>query len=287
IAGVPEKHITDITVTGLTLDGNGRNHDVQGATQAHLLEVLNADRVVISKNVFRDSPGDAIRIAARTTVCHDIAIHQNRIDSCLRNGISVIGGESIEDVSNSVLNFNTVGIDVEPNLEEPCRSVVVQSNNVRPAPILRNPQNSNRLYGISVKSHTGPGDNHPGVRVIGNTAEGISDGEVRYPAAGIYLQDFRDCTIAFNQVLEARQGIVNSSGAVATGRGRCAIVGNRVRGCVNTGIAVHSNMTVSGNTVEDCQNAGVVLSSINNDCIGNICRRNGRGPSSLQPWGIW
>jgi hypothetical protein len=123
---------------------------------------------------------------------------------------------------------------------------------------------------------------------MGNNLQGYADGAVRYPAVGINLQDFTESTVAFNQVYDTRQGISASApeGPAGSGGGG-EITGNHVRGSIGTGISVHSNMTVSGNTVEEGQEAGILLESINNVCIGNICRRNGRGASTTQRWGIW
>src|SRR6266540_2608940 len=86
----PKDHLTDVIITGLEFDGNQAAHKLQRPTQAHLLEIQNADRVVVRDNYFHDSPGDAIKISPRTTVCRLISLHRNRIDTCLRNGISVV-----------------------------------------------------------------------------------------------------------------------------------------------------------------------------------------------------
>jgi len=287
VEGTPESHVADIAITGLDFDGNQESQDLRRTSPAFLLHLQNADRVVISKNTFRQAPGDAIGIFPRTTVCHQITIHQNRIDTCLRNGITVAGGDGIDIISNSVLAFNTVGIDLEPGGAEPCRFIVVQGNVIRPSTEVLNPRNPNRPYGIALKSGAVAGDAHSNVRVMGNNLQGYADGAARYPVVGIYLQNFTESTIAFNQVYDTPQGIRASApdGPIASGPGG-EITGNHVRGSTGTGISVHSNMTVSGNTVEEGQEAGILLESVNNVCIGNICRRNGRGDSSTQRWGI-
>jgi nitrous oxidase accessory protein NosD len=287
VKGTPQDHLTDVTITGLEFDGNQAAHKLARATQAHLLDIENADRVAVRDNYFHDSPGDAIKISPRTTVCRLVSIQRNRIDTCLRNGISVVAGEDIDIVNNVVFNFNTVGIDVEPNDDLPCRFILIQGNTLRPAPVQLNLQNSNRLYGISLKSSSSePGDQHSHVRVIGNLVRGISEGSVRYPVAGIFLQQFKAATIASNQIFEARQGIFSSE-APATNGSTGEITGNHVRGSVAVGIGVRSNLVVSGNTVEEGQDAGILLHGMYNVCTGNICRRNGQGASAAQPWGIW
>jgi len=288
VEGTAEKHVADVTITGLDFDGNQERQDPTRTTPAFLLHLQNADRVVISKNTFRQAPGDAIGIFPRTTVCHQITIHQNRIETCLRNGITVAAGEGIDIISNSVLGFNTVGIDLAPEGTEPCRFIVVQANVIRPSPELLSPRNPDRPCGISLESNGAPDDAHSNVRVMGNNLQGYADGALRYPVVGIYLQNFTQSTIAFNQVYDTRQGIsAFASGGPAAIGASGEITGNQVRGSIGTGITVQSNMTVSGNTVEEGQDAGILLESINNLCIGNICRRNGRGASSTERWGIW
>lgn len=287
----------DITIRGLEFDGNAGNSALSGSSQAHCISMVYARRVTIENNYFHDSPGDFVQVSVDdgSFPCEDITVRNNRGEVCYRNGISVDCVDRMLIEGNTCLDFNTMGIDVEPlDSGDTCRNIVIQGNTVRAALTQENTNNSNRIRGIQVKGKET--NSHSNVRIIGNFVIGVTGtgDSLRYPATAIIATDWFGVVVTGNQVQDGRDGITvgGSDGAGEGTTGVCS--GNTVRGCsfstAGNAIQIRRAITCTGNLCEDNSGAGIRVSG--DDCIvvGNICRNNGLNDldaSTSRQAGIW
>src|SRR5262245_174102 len=298
--GTAEVPLTDILIRGLEIDGNSLESSITTGTQAHLFTFESyCSRVVIENCYLHHSPGDFVYTGTNvfaTATVFDVAIRNNVMETCLRNGISMVSGERLWVQSNKIDGFNTVGIDVEPDDGNIVREVLISGNWVRPAPTQLNTHNSNRLYAISCRQPTPPPvDAASQVRIEQNHIKGLSDSGVQYPAFAIRVDKFLHVVITGNECFECRTGIDGGTGDNITPGSTGLITANHVHHCIHAtgalGIQARSGWTITGNTSQYNGGPGIRCSSKNNIVVGNHASHNGRqstidastGPSC----GIW
>ena len=298
--------ITDIRVEHLSFDGNRTGATIASGTQAHIINLMNCERVWIESCYFKESPGDFIRTDNEdvSQPVRDLHILNNQMDTCLRNGISIVIAERVFIKGNRIKGYNTFGIDCEPNNSaQVCKEIVIECNTLdAPAATHLNTFNTNRPAGISLKGvladvwdpNATPTHFISQVRVVGNFVRGLSDGGSQFPTAGIQVEEFRNVTIIGNTVVQCRQGILGGTADDNDNGSSGTIVGNTVRQCVGStsgiAIAARTNWTIVGNECEGNDGPGIRVSGRSCTVIGNICTDNGSNgadASSSRKSGIW
>lgn len=281
--------ITDILIQGLEFDGNRQNATLGGGTQSHIIDLLNCERVVIRDCYMHDSPGDFVRtnLESDTQPIRDLFVLQNRMDTCLRNAVSLVLCERAVIDGNLITGFNTMGVDCEPNgTDDPCHDIVISNNRMSPSSTVLNSFNTNRFAGIQCKGTAGH-DNVAHVRIVGNYVEGLQDGASWFPSFGINVDKFRSVTINGNQIVRVRQGIsAGGSDGSDTGDGGTGtsstgtISGNIIKQCKSStsgyGILARTGWTISGNICEENDGQGIWVSGRSCTIVGNLCQNNGR-----------
>lgn len=297
IHGSNASPISDILIRDIELDGNATNATISIGTQAHLIYLMHCDRVTIENCYLKDSPGDGIcttsdQLNPAPSAVRDLIIRDNRIETVYRNGISIVYAERVNIVGNKILNFNTVGIDIEANgAGDVNRQILIEGNWVQVAPIQYNSFNSNRLYAIQCKAPTAH-DNQSMARIANNYIIGLFDSGagLQFPQAGIFFIKFRCVTAIGNQIEFCRQGISSASDGTDDGS-TGQITGNCISHCTpgtsGMGIQVRSHFTITGNLCEFNQGAGIRCNGEGNSVFSNVCRNNGLAGGAVQPYGIW
>lgn len=296
IEGETDEYVEDVLIQGLEFNGNATEASIGSASQAHIINVMNARRVTVERCRAYDCPGDFVRTDFEDAdfPIEDLIVRQNHVDGCLRNCVSITLCNRFRVEGNVLHGFNTVGVDVEPNNEgDTCRDGVVARNHIMAAAERLNTFNSNRLYGISLKAQS-VDDATSNVVVSENTIVGrtADDDALEYPVTGINLALWRGATVKGNQVIGTRQGISSGSdpGSSAGEGSSGEITGNYVRGCktaAGVGISSKSNMLIQGNTVEYCEGAGIRIAGRGNSVQGNTVRHNNQVADPDFPGGIY
>lgn len=260
------KGAEDIEIVDLELDGRMEDAELDGGSQAHLIQIEDCQRVTIERCHLFHSSGDGIAIfplEGKTST--DIRIRDCYLDGALRNGISVATGKHISITGSTLINWNTVGIDLEPDNQEPLSQLLIAFNWLRPAEHHLNPYNSNRLYGISLNLPVGDRSLQKAAIIIGNQIEGVED-DSHYPAAGIWLSGMKGSTIIGNQILDGRDGIYGASEPTTPQMGTGCILGNYITGTGQVSLSVRQDFTLTANVTEN----GTILYGPRNLCIGNL-----------------
>jgi uncharacterized repeat protein (TIGR02543 family) len=238
--------ISNVTITGGTVQGERDQHMGTTGQWGHAFSVLGSDHVTITGTTSRDCWGDGFYIGANGTAqCTNIQLTNLTGDNNRRDGLSIIHADNVV-VDNCVFKNShgqapEAGIDIEPNANNTVNNVTIKNSD-----ILNNGESGITLY-------KAPGYTNSfitNVTITGNTVD--SNGFL----PGIFVITPVATIITNNTVTNNNSYGVSlyvSTGSTVTGN---TISGNSKYGVVLAAGA--SNCTVTGNTITN-NTAGAIL----------------------------
>ena len=272
--------VSNITITGLTFDGNRTGYTKPWTEHRHALTIVDSTHVSIIGCVFTNLIGDGIYAGCDAPVNNifigvsDLLVANNVFtgENINRNGISVICGERITISNNTFDGMATQvmpgAIDFEPDASAQfIRDVTVIGNNVtrcRAGILFRN------ISGIKPS-------NFSGMTIVGNT---ISEGRGNTTDGGIGIKNAYDVLVQSNVIrnmtnngagisIGGGAGIVLDKNFVKGGKGGISIQGS-------PGIVVMSNDLAHNYgggwmlfTVEGCRSARITDNRMTDWGVGN------------------
>lgn len=278
--------VSDITIDGITLDGN-----LTGNTFSefrHAVQIVGgSNNITIRGCTFRDLIGDGVYIyrGASGNIPQGVNITGNHFTgaNANRNGVSLISGKGIRIVGN---HFDRMSrddmpgaIDIEPNnAADEVRNVVIANNTIvggtatpgQQKAVAVNNGHGSPCTNIAVADNTIRGAFRYGIAVFGNdvnqalTAVSVRGNAINVTAsvvssAAIVLSAKVECSVTNNTI---DGGSVVEAGVRSIGS-TFTIVGNKIKQCAQFGVELLSPTvevgTISGNLIEDCGNNGAAI----------------------------
>lgn len=180
---------------------------------------------LVSNLDINSSHADAIYIAANKTESANIVVQDVNIDNCRRNGISITQGYGILiercNISNTIGTAPEEGIDIEPNVGDTVRDVVIRDVSL----------SNNRGGGIVARSGAAGRDANGNAATSRVRLERIDlAGQVGGQAVGFQMVD--DCTMS--QIINGRLGLISIEHSRRVSVTGCRTAGLYLAGCSNS-----------------------------------------------------
>lgn len=270
--------VENVTITGGNLVGDRNGHTGSTGESGMLIAAFNSNNIRISDMDLSNAWGDAIYIGGVAgSECENVVIENINIDSCRRNGMSVVSCKNAK-LNNVFSHHNggtspNSGMDLEPNAGTTVKDI--------------------QLNNIHVYNNVGPGFVSTGVNVTVTNMSSYNNGTY-----GVYVSDFQPQSFtnvnAYNNTQHgfyisnaSHISLVNclsrKNGEEGVRLVNCLtdvkIVGSTIDSNTNNGIVVSSpdfyRYHIIGNTLKENGQSGLNSGANNAVISGNISYRNG------------